>query len=368
MPPHHLAVNLNTVNFTASEAVLAAGRGFTASVFRYRSGAAALRITNAVGEIIVLPFHGQQIWDATFHGRRLTMRSMFDEPLATTEYLRNYGAFFLHCGATAMGNPGPGDSHPLHGELPNAAYQSAELIVGEDEDGPYMGLTGTTRHTVAFAHNYEARPTLKLHGGGGRIKLDLAIRNLKNSTMDLMYLAHINFRPVDGSTLIDTVPDELKYIRVRTKLPEFFQPSENHRQLIELLKVDPARHREILPGRVIDPELVIAMDFKAGPDGWAHAMQILRDGTADFVSHRPEELAHGVRWITRTADQDALGLFLPATAEADGFTAEKAKGHILTLPPKGEFHCRMAFGALTPEEARDLHARIKAVVKVQYPP
>ena len=63
-------------------------------------------------------------------------------------------------------------------------------------------------------------------------------------------------------------------------------------------------------------------------DGWGHAMQLLPDGTADFISHRPEELPGGVRWMTRNADQDALGLFLPGTAEADGYTAEKAKGNV----------------------------------------
>jgi hypothetical protein len=43
------------------------------------------------------------------------------------------------------------------------------------------------------------------------------------------------------------------------------------------------------------------------------------DRTADFVSHRPGELGFAVRSITRGPDQDALGLVLPATAEADGY-------------------------------------------------
>ena len=34
---------------------------------------AALRIINARGEIIVLPFQGQQIWRANFDGRDLTL-------------------------------------------------------------------------------------------------------------------------------------------------------------------------------------------------------------------------------------------------------------------------------------------------------
>jgi hypothetical protein len=52
--------------FVVAERVLARWAGLTASTFRYRSGVAALRIENAVGHIIQLPFQGQQIWDAVF--------------------------------------------------------------------------------------------------------------------------------------------------------------------------------------------------------------------------------------------------------------------------------------------------------------
>jgi hypothetical protein len=77
-----------------------------ASTFRYDSGVEALRIANKMGSLVLLPFQGQQIWSAEFGGRNLTMKSMFDEPRATTQYLENYGGFLLHCGATAMGVPG----------------------------------------------------------------------------------------------------------------------------------------------------------------------------------------------------------------------------------------------------------------------
>ena len=71
--------------------------------------------------------------------------------------------------------------------------------MGEDERGPWMGLTGLARYTIAFTHNYEIRPLLKLHAGDGRIEAEVAIRNLKHTPMELMYLAHVNFRPHDGA-------------------------------------------------------------------------------------------------------------------------------------------------------------------------
>ena len=72
----------------------------------------------------------------------------------------------------------------------------------------------------------------------------------------------------------------------------------------------------------------MGLTMKPDADGWGHAMQLLPDGTADYISHRLDELPSGVRWMTRNADQDALGLFLPGTAEADGYLAEKAKGNV----------------------------------------
>jgi Domain of unknown function (DUF4432) len=347
-------VNLNAVDFARTETELVEADGINVSAFRYASGVAALRIRTQIGEVIFLPFHGQQIWDCQFYGRRLTMRSMFDDPVDSQDYLKNYGAFLLHCGATAMGNPGPGDTHGLHGELPNARYQEATLHVGADADGAYIELSGRYRHTVAFAHNFIAEPSLRIHAGHGRMQLDFKVHNLKRDAMDLMYLAHVNFRPIDNGQLVDTVPDEPKYFRIRDKVPEFFTPTASHTALIEALKQNPALHRTLRTGQVIDPELVMGLHFKSDAKGWAHSMQILPDGSADFISHRPEQLRHGVRWITRTANQDALGLFLPGTAEADGYVAEKIKGNLLSIPASGTFSCALEFGALAAKDAAQL--------------
>jgi len=356
-------IDLKAVSFATGETTVAEGRGLAASVFRYASDVAALRIRNAVGEMVALPWQGQQIADAAFHGRRLTMRSLFDEPVAARDYLGNSGGFFIHCGATAMGNPAPQDRHPLHGELPNLPYQSAALILGEDSRGPWMGLTGTARYIVAFTHAYEISPTIKLHAGEGWIEADVSIRNLKRTPMELMYLAHINFLPHDGARIIDTVPDDSTHMRLRQRLPEgLFAATENHKALIGRFAAKPALHREVVAGLAIDPEIVLGLDHRADRDGWAHSLQVLADGAGDFVSHRPAELPHAIRWITRNADCDAMGLCLPGTAEADGYLAEKAKGHLRLLAPQETFRCSLAFGALTPPETEALRQRIGEVM------
>ena len=86
------------------------------------------------------------------------------------------------------------------------------------------------------------------------------------------------------------------------------------------------------------------------------------DGRADYVAHRPEQLDHGVRWICRTPDQDALGLVLPATAEPEGYSAEKAKGNIKVLEGGSTWRCDMVVGALTPDEAAAMATKIDGIV------
>lgn len=357
----HVFVDLVPEQFGASETIVARYRGLVATAFRYRSGVAGLRISNAKGEIVMLPFQGQQIWDATFLGRSLTMRSMFDEPVATRDYLSNYGAFFIHCGATAMGNPGSDDRHPLHGDLPNAPYQDVQLIAGSNSEGPFMALTGRCRQTVAFSHDYVMEPTVRLQLDASSLAVDIVIENLKRSAMELMYLAHINFKPADGGRLVDTVADDSADIVVRQTLPPFFTPSESYLAYRDAVVADPSRHRLLTKGEPIDPELVLTMRAKADPQGWAHALQVHPDRTADFVSFRPDELNYAVRWITRGADQDALGLVLPATAEPDGYLAAKERGRLVRVAPGEKFRCALRFGAMDADAATQREQAIAAL-------
>lgn len=347
-------------HFSEKEKPLARFEELSASTFRYASGVCALRISNDLGQIIVLPFQGQQIWNAEFLGRTLTMRSMFPEPKPTTDYLKNYGAFLIHCGVTAMGGPGVSDTHRLHGELPNAPFQTAELLVGRSGGRAVMALTGSYQYTVAFSHNYVARPKVTMMAGSSRLAVDLTVTNLKHAPQELMYLAHINFRPVDGGKLIDGVPDDVDHIAVRADLPPQFVPSDDYKRLLETVAGSPASHRVMPSQQRIDPELVLILRYAAGKGGWAHSMQLHPDGSADLVSHRPGELPFGVRWISRNVDQDAMGLVLPATAEVSGYTAEKAKGNVRTLPPGGEFHCSYVCGALGPADADAMRSEIEA--------
>jgi len=91
-------------------------------------------------------------------------------------------------------------------------------------------------------------------------------------------------------------------------------------------------------------------------------MQLYPDGSADYIRHRPAQLDKGVRWICRTPDQDALGMVLPATAEPEGYHAEKAKGNIKIIPAGGSYSVEMEAGVLTPNEAMQMAKDIDAIV------
>ena len=356
------AVYITPQFFGDQELTLVKCGGLTASTFCFGSGVCGVRLENELGELVLLPFQGQQVWSAEFGGRDLTMKSMFCEPNRTREYLETYGGFLIHCGASAMGVPSREDSHPLHGELPNAPYQRARLVLGSDEKGSFIGLSGRYQHTVAFTHNYLAEPLVKLYARSTLFTTTMTITNLKDSEMELMVLVHINFRPVDNGRLLYSAHSSPEHVRVRRSIPSHVPVRPGYAEFIEELGSHPERHNMLTPDLLFDPEIVFTVDYQTDQDGWAHTMQVHPDGSGDYVRHRPDQLDKGIRWICRTADQDALGMVLPATAEPEGYLAEKAKGNIKTLPPKGKFEYEIELGALDLEEVRRIGDRIAGIL------
>ena len=321
---------------------------FSVSTFKYASGIEALRVKNSRGEIIVLPFKGQQIWRAIFDGRDLTMKSMFDEPVDTQTYLETYGAFMIHCGLTGLGAPGPSDNHPLHGELPNAPFQHAWIEL--DPTGTRITIGGSYHYTVAFSTNYRATANIGMVAGSALLDVSLSVENLKKTPMDLMYLAHANFRPVDHGELHYSANYDAKSVRVRQSIPAHISPKPGYKEFIAELAADPTPHHTLTPGLAFDPEIVFTLDMLAGDDGKAHAMQKRPDGTADYISFRPDQAPLATRWICRTPDQDGLGVAFPSTSEVEGYTAEKAKGQVVELGGEQVWRIDIQMGLLTEAE------------------
>jgi hypothetical protein len=216
---------------------------------------------------------------------------------------------------------------------------------------------------VAFSFDYAARPRVTLRAGAARCHIALAVHNLKRTPMELMYLAHANFRPVDNGKLVYSAHCTPEHVRVRRSIPPHVKPGPSYVAFLDELERHPEQHHVLSPDLSFDPEVVFNIDYVADGDGWAHSLQIHPDGAADYIKHRPSQLGVGVRWICRTPDQDALGLILPATAGPEGYAAEKAKGLIKTVPGGGVWECEMEAGALSAAEAAAMAAKIESMIR-----
>jgi hypothetical protein len=356
-----LTIQLYPELFAPAERTLVEHGSLAAWAFRFSSGVCGLRLKNERGELVCLPFQGQQIWSAQFDGRTLTMKSMFDQPRLTQEFLATFGGFLQHCGVLGVGGPSAQDTHPLHGELPNAPYAQAHVSVGHDERGDYIGLGGQYQHTLAFTCNYLAAPEVRLYAGSALFQVSMHLTNLKNSPMEMMYLAHVNFRPVDHGRLVYSANYTPERVRVRASIPAHIRPGPGYKEFLDELRAHPEKHHVLTPGLAFDPEVAFFIDYLADEEGYAHSMQVHPDGRADYIRHRPAQLPKVTRWISRTPDQDALAIIEPGTAEPEGYLAEKAKGNARILPPGGAFACELLIGALTPAQAQQMENTIHRI-------
>jgi hypothetical protein len=330
-----------------------------ATTFTYSTGVQGLRIENPRGHIVVLPYQGQQVWDAVFHGRRLTMATIFPEPVRSPLLLDSYGAFLYHCGARRMGTPAPEDDHPLHGELPAAAYSTACLLFGEDEGGRYLGVSGTYQYARAFGDKYRATPTVKLYEDRTVLEVSMDVENLTHHPMDLMYLCHVNFHPAENGQIIQAANWDQKDMAVRSSIPSHVTPTPKYLAFLAALNKDPGVTRVLRPEDQYDPEVVFYIrNLRADAQGWTHMMQKHTDGSADYISYDVKVLDHTVRWILQHPDQKVAGIALPSTCDPEGYTAEKKKGNVRTLPGLGSAHFAVRAGYLEPAKARGMESLI----------
>ena len=354
-----VSVELQQSMFGPVEAKIAKTSAITVSGFRYGSGVEALRVKTDRAELIVLPFKGQQIWRAIFDGRDVTMKSMFDEPCDTAAYLETYGAFLIHCGISAMGVPGEGDSHPLHGELPNAPMDASHLEI--DETAETLRIVSRYQHRVAFTTNYLATPTIQLKAGESKIDVSLTVENLRPMPIELMYLAHANFRPVDRGQLIYAAHYDARSVRVRRSIPCHISPEPDYVRFIERLADDPTPHHRFDPAIAFNPEVVFQIDALADDDGLFHAMQRHPAGYGDFISYRPDQAPITMRWICRMGDQEGLGIAFPATSGVEGYRIEKAKGLVRSIAGGDIWRIDMTMGSLNEHEASAMAKKIDSV-------
>ena len=115
--------------------------------------------------------------------------------------------------------------------------------------------------------------------------------------------------------------------------------------------------------QIYNPEIVSTLFYKADAEGYAHTMQYRPDGYACYVKHPVEPLNNSLRWISRTEDEDAMGMVLPASAEHKGYSHAKREGQIRTIPGGGTLEFTISFGLLVPVEAEKMSEKIEKVLR-----
>ena len=339
-----------------------------AHLFRYRSGVCAIRAENKNGQLIVLPYQGQQIWRLSFLEHDLTMKSMFDEPVPTQLFHANYGMFLLHCGLTAMGNPSPQDTHPQHGELPFAPFSDAWLSTGQDERGRYLCLGGSYRHTRAFRTDYRFEVFYKLYEDATTIEVTVRFTNLRPDDLEYFYMCHINFRPVDGARLSYSAyhKDIKPHYALSSRLSE--EKKQAYNAFFEKLQSSP-EIQDIVDRQtqMYEPEICSTIHYQHDATGSAYCMQVLPDGCACYVRFDPEKLPIGLRWIARTGPEDAMGMVLPATAEHLGYTYCKQHHFERYLPSGQSEQYQIEIGLLPPARAAETEEAIHRILSANTP-
>ena len=354
--------HLDPAQFTVAERPLLQGDGIWASGFRYPTGVAAVRLANARGCVVALPWMGQIVWDVVFDGVRLTMGSLFDAPRPATEIVDTYGCFAFHSGLLRNGCPGPLDTHPLHGEMACAAMDSATLTAGEDSEGPFVRLDSERLFVRGFGNRYVARPSLTLRADSTVFDIAMRVDNTGGQAMDLMYMCHVNFDFVEGGEIVQPAPFDARSVSVRTEIPAHVPATEDYRARIARLAADPASTRRLDAASAYDPEQVFYLHNLAR-DGSGELRFLLRRPRGDgfTISYDPERFPHTVRWLMRNADCQVAAFALPSTCEPEGYLAERRKGHVQSIAPGGRAAFVVRAGYLAPAETAEAAARIRAV-------
>jgi len=349
-----MRLSLDKTFFSDTKKELISYGSFKITAFRYSSGVEALEIENEKCSFIFTPFKGQQIWHLKVNGKEISMQTTVKEPTNSPIYLKNYGGFLYHCGVISFGAPDA--EHPHHGEIPNEIYNTAYICCDEDEGGKYILLGGELYHDTAFIRKYRFAPEIKLYENSSVFKINVCLENQRAYPMEYMYLCHINFRPFDGAKLIYSAKRDSEHIKVykasgSKELMDYMDRVEKDPQIMDAVGDK---------GQCYDPEICFGIKYDSDEAGRAYTLQYTDEGSC-YVSHPADILTNGVRWISRTQNEDSMGMVLPATAEHIGYQNAKNNGQLKVLGPNEKLEFYMEAGYLEPKDADIVKEKIEKI-------
>lgn len=327
-------VQLSRALFGERERTFLETGDITISLFRYETGIEAVRLANALGHVVVLPYLGQIVWDVTFAGVHMTMGSMFAAPRPAKTIVETYGCYAFHSGLLRNGVPGPQDTHQPHGEMSCAPMDAAALELGTDAEGAFVRLIGEREYVQGFGSHYFARPSVTLRPGASLFDITMRVTNAGGVAMDLMYMCHINPVFVEGAGIVQPAPWTPDSVAARTAVPAHVTPTPDYLAAIKRLAAEPQR-TEVLNGSLpLDPEQVFYIhNLRTDAKGLTHLMLRRPQGDGFLISFAPREFPQTVRWLLRNPDHRVAAFALPATCLPEGYTAEQRAGRVQSLAP-----------------------------------
>lgn len=314
--------------FSEQPRTLLENADFTVTAFRYASGVEGLRVANARGHLVILPWMGQMIWDAEFDGRDLTMRNMFRQPKPAREVVETYGCFAFHSGLLANGCPSPEDNHPMHGEMACAPMDDAWLEL----DGDSLRVGGRYEYVMGFGHHYQAQPEVVLRKDSALFDIKMAVTNLASVAMPLQYMCHMNYAYVADATFSQNVPDEA--LTLRESVPAHVKPTEQWLAFNQRILQGEASLDTLNEPHYYDPEIVFFADNLSAYTDKPEFSMTAPDGTTFITRFASAELNYVTRWILYNGDQQVAAFALPATCRPEGFLAAQNNGTLLYLEPQ----------------------------------
>ena len=340
--------------FDYTEKELLTHGSITVRSLRYPSGVEALKVSGTRLSFVFTPFKGQQIWHLAVDGNDISMQTTVAEPQSSMTYLENYGGFLYHCGVMSFGVPDA--VHPQHGEIPNAIYDSAYVECGCDSLGKYVDLGGSLMHNTAFIRQYRFSPTIRLYENATVLKVNVRLENLRAYPMEYMYLCHVNFRPFEGAKLYTTAKKDPEHFMIYKS-----DANEALRSYISRLEEDLSIAESVdKKSQCYDPELCFGITHTPDENGRAHTIQYTDSG-ACYVSHPTDALPYAIRWISRTQNEDSMGMVLPATGEHLGYEHAKNKGQIKILGANETLEFTIEAGYLDAPEAKAMKEKIERI-------
>ena len=357
-------VNFKPSFFETRPTILISDGGLKATAFRFDTGVCGLRIENQRCNMVVLPYMGQQIWQAEFEGKSLTQKSIFDQPQNTAKFGDNYGGFLIHCGLTNINCAAEGEDYPLHGELPFADYPETYAGIGRDEKGTYLAVGGTYIYRNSQEYHWAYSPQLRLFDDSSILEMHIDIHNRRHAPLDYMFMCHMNWLAVDGSRFVYSAQKDKEHVRPdppkldgdskrAVRMREFGDQVKNDPVLLEILD---------LKNQCFDPEMCINIRYESDSRQWAHAMQVMPEGNACYVGFRTKELPFALRWFCCTDDEKGVGIALPTTGTNHSTAYQKENGYYNTLDFDEHDSLRFDFGYLNKTQAMKMEGHIQDIL------